>query len=83
MAAYDFECEDEHVTEHLFPIGTAPEETECGMPILHYPAGPERQGQFEGCTLPAKRLLSTGTTFMINKVMSAPSKRLKPGHIGR
>jgi hypothetical protein len=35
------------------------------------------------CGLPAKRKFATGTSFLINKVMSAPSKRLKPGHINR
>lgn len=34
-----------------------------------------------GCNLEARRKLATHTSFMINKVMSPPSKRLKPGHI--
>ncbi len=72
MALYDYECAAGHTSEHKFDIGTAPTEAEC------------LYGEFASdCTEKAKRLLSMGTSFMINKVMSAPSKRLKPGHIGR
>lgn len=35
------------------------------------------------CTLTARRMLATGTSFIINKVMSPPSKRLKPQHLGK
>ena len=63
MARYDYECDDSHVTEHKFDIGTAPDSVVCG------------------CNLEARRKLATNTSFMINKVMSPPSQRLKPGHI--
>jgi len=65
MARYDFKCDDEHVTEHKYPIGKAPDVLRCE------------------CKLDAKRVLATGTSFIINKVMSPPSKRLKPQHLGK
>lgn len=65
MARYDYECDDDHVTEHKFGIGTAPDSVLCG------------------CNLEARRKLATNTSFIINKVMSPPSKRLKPQHLGK
>ena len=65
MARYDYECDDSHITEKKFTIGTAPDMILCG------------------CNLGARRKLATGTSFIINKVMSPPSKRLKPQHLGK
>lgn len=81
MSRYDFECTQGHTTEHEFPIGTAPILVACTEPIRYYPLGPETEGELEDCEYPAKRLPATGVSFLVNKIMSPPSKRVKPGHV--
>ena len=71
MARYDYRCPLGHVNEMTFPIARAPNEFICFEPI-----------RATLCNEVSIRLLATGTSFIINKVMSPPSQRLKPGHIG-
>jgi hypothetical protein len=76
MARYDYKCPGGHINEVSFPIGEAPKTIGC----------PEREDvhpELDECPEGATRMLATHTSFMINKVMSPPSKRLKPQHLGK
>lgn len=64
---YDYTCPAGHTTEHELPFGEAPTEVICTVPPSEDPNGV--------CGLPAIRQFSTGTTFVVNKVMNTPSKR--------
>lgn len=65
MPRYDFECPNGHVTEEVFLFSEVPESIMCQQCM------PEVYG------VPAKRQLSTNFSFIVNKVMLAPSKRMR------
>ena len=66
MPRYDFECEDEHVTERTYAFGEAPSEMMC--PDGMYP-------DMAICGKKAVRRFNIPLTTINNKVMLPPSKR--------
>ena len=75
MARYDYLCPLGHLNESEFDIGTAPRTIMCVHEHTDY-------NYFEMCIEESVRQLATNTSFMINKIMSPPSQRLKPAQIG-
>ena len=74
MPNYDFKCPDGHVTEEHFTFEDVTDSIIC--PEILNKTGPGDMGP-DYCMADAERQLPTGVSFIVNKVMLPPSKRVK------